>query len=90
MNQNKLKFHLERIEKLYPNKQKLNLGEMLNCINKSRSTFKRIIDANDLYLLPKFTKVEYYRKGNIYFTYEADIYDICVFLSNERYEKNNA
>ena len=81
--QNKLDFYLEKIEKLYPNKSKLNLGEMLNCINKSRATFKRIIEANELYKLPNISKKESCKRvGANYYTYQFDVYDIALFLSD--------
>jgi hypothetical protein len=81
MNEDKLKFYLEKIEKLYPNKSKLNLGEMLNCINKSRATFKRILEANELYKIPDISKKESYkREGSNYHTYQFDVYEVAKFL----------
>lgn len=84
MNNEKLEFYLNKIETKFPNKQKLNLGEMLQCINKSRATFARIIETNDLHKIPKIDeKFEYKRSSSKYYTYRFDIYDIAKFLSGE-------
>ncbi|MGB3751648.1 MAG: hypothetical protein WA945_08765 [Arcobacteraceae bacterium] len=80
----KLTYHLERIEKKYPGKPKLNLSQMLKCIVRSQSTCNRIRKANELHKLPKLSNSqEYYRKGTTYFTYEYDILDIAKFLAGE-------
>lgn len=82
MNKEKFEFYLNKIEAKFPNKLKLNQGEMLQCINKSRSTFNRIIEANDLHKIPKISaKEEFKRDGARYYTYEFDIYDIAKFLA---------
>ncbi len=82
MNEEKFKFYLEKIEKKFPNKQKLNLGEMLQCINRSRATFSRIIEANELDKIPKIdSKVEHKRSSSKYFTYQFDVFDIIVHLT---------
>lgn len=85
MNKEKFEFYLNKIEAKFPNKTKLNVGEMLQCINKSRSTFKRIVEANDLYKIPKISsKEEFKRKSAQYYTYEFDVYDIAKFLAQEK------
>ena len=83
MNQDKLNFYLVRIEKLYPNKTKLNAGEICQILGISRATFTRILDANNLHLLPKFAKNSHKRKGADYNTYQFDIFDIAIFLANK-------
>jgi len=81
MNRDKLNYYLEKIEKSYPNKQQLNLGEMLNCINISRATFKRILEVNELYKIPSIKKKETFkRKGSLYNTYKFDVYSVAEFL----------
>ncbi|RLA84867.1 MAG: hypothetical protein DRG78_00080 [Epsilonproteobacteria bacterium] len=75
----KQQMHLQRIEMRFPSRTKLNQGQMLECINKSRSTFKRLIDSNKLHLLPKFIVIN---GKNDYKSYEFDIFDIAEFLSN--------
>lgn len=85
MDTEKFEFYLNKIEAKFPNKQKLNLGEMLQCINKSRSTFKRIVEANDLHKIPKISsKEEFARKSAQYYTYEFDVFDIAKFLAQEK------
>ncbi|MDX4037711.1 hypothetical protein [Aliarcobacter skirrowii] len=82
MDTEKFEFYLNKIEAKFPNKQKLNLGEMLQCINKSRSTFQRIIKANDLHKIPQISsKEEFKRDCARYYTYQFDIYDIAKFLA---------
>lgn len=84
MNEEKFEFYLKKIEQKFPNKQKLNLGEMLQCINISRATFSRIVEANDLHKLPKIaSKEEHQRSSSVYHTYQFDVYDIAQFLSGE-------
>jgi predicted DNA-binding transcriptional regulator AlpA len=84
MNQEKSNFYLNKIEKQYHDKTVLNAGQMCQIIGISRATFKRILDANNLHLLPTFRKLTHKRKGAIYHTYKFNIYDIAKFLS-----KNN-
>ena len=79
----KLTYYLERIEKINPNKTKLNVKETCGCINISTATFSRILQSNDLHKLPKFTREEYERKGKPYFRYEFSIFDIAKFLVGE-------
>lgn len=82
MNEKKFLFYLDKIEKMFPSRQKLNQGEMLKCINKSRATFNRIIDANELNKIPKISlKEEHKRSSSHYYTYQFDIYDIAIFLA---------
>ncbi|MDX4069923.1 hypothetical protein [Aliarcobacter skirrowii] len=82
MDEEKFEFYLNKIEAKFPNRTKLNQGEMLQCINKSRSTFNRIIKANDLHKIPKISsKEEFKRKSAQYYTYQFDVYDIAKFLA---------
>lgn len=84
----KFEFYLKKIEMKFPNKQKLNAGEMLQCINKSRATFKRILEANDLHKIPVISaKEKYKRDGAPYHTYEFDVYDIAEFLAQKKNHK---
>ena len=83
MSNEKLNFYLSKIEQQYPNKLVLNQGQMLNCINKSRATFSRIIEKNNLHLLPEFTEMKYKRNSSPYTTYEFKIIDIAKFLAKE-------
>jgi hypothetical protein len=81
MKDEKLKYHLKHIESKYPGQSKLNLGQMLDCINMSRSTFKRRSDANRFDLLPTFKSQSHDRTVNQYNTYQFDVYDIAEFLA---------
>lgn len=78
----KQKYYLEKIENQFPNRKKLNQGEMLQCINKSRATFLRLLHTNDLHLVPKFEKIEHKRKGTQYNTYTFDVFDVAEFLAS--------
>ncbi|BFU79017.1 hypothetical protein ALC152_22320 [Arcobacter sp. 15-2] len=82
MYKEKFEFYLEKIEQKFPDKQKLNVGEMLQCINISRATFARIVKANNLHKIPKISlKEAHQRSGSNYYTYQFDIYDIAKFLA---------
>jgi len=62
----------------------LNLGEMLNCINISRATYKRIVDANEFDKIPSINQKETFkRKRSIYNTYKFDPYCIAEFLAGK-------
>lgn len=80
----KFDFYLKKVEQKFPNKLILNQGEMLQCINISRSTFKRIIDSNELHKIPKISnKEKYNRSKSDYYTYEFHIFDIVKFLAEK-------
>jgi len=84
MNDEKFRFYLKKIEDRFPHKQILNQGEMLQCINKSRSTFKRIIDSNEMSKIPKInSKDKYKRNTSDYFTYEFHVFDVAKFLAEK-------
>jgi predicted DNA-binding transcriptional regulator AlpA len=85
MNQEKSNFYINKIEKQYPDKTVLNAGQMCQIIGISRATFKRILDANNLHLLPTFRKLTHKRKGTVYHTYKADIFSIVEFLVNNNH-----
>ena len=80
----KFNFYLQKIEQKFPQRNFLNLGEMLQMINISRSTYKRIVDANDLHKLPHIYKKESFKQqGANYFVYKYDVYEIAKFLSEK-------
>jgi predicted double-glycine peptidase len=84
MNDEKFTFYLKKIEDKFPSKQILNQGEMLQCINISRSTFKRIIDVNEIHKIPKINgKEKYKRNTSDYYTYKFHIFDIAKFLAQK-------
>lgn len=90
MNQEKFEFYLNKIEMRFPNKVKLNAGEMLLSINMSRATFNRILKANDLHKIPLISsQKEYQRTGAPYNTYEFDVFEIAKFLTlgKEKYRE---
>ena len=78
----KLKFHLSRINTMYPGKAKLNQSQYCKVKGISTSHFNTIINTNQLEKLPKFKYKERVRaNGRIYRTYQFDIYDIAEHLT---------
>ena len=78
----KLKFHLERINNMFPNKAKLNQSQYCKVKGISTSNFNSIINTNQLDNLPKFTYKETTRgNGRVYRVYQFDVFDIAKFLA---------
>lgn len=86
MNDEKLNYNLKKLEKMFPDKNVLNKGQMLKAIDKSYSTAKRRSDSNTKFDIPEPTKcTEYQRKGNPTNGYEYNLYDIAIFLTDSNY-----
>ena len=86
MNDEKFIYNLQKLEKMFPNVNSLNKGQMLKAINKSYATAKRRYDQNIEKDIPKPSKVrEFERKGNPTSGYEYDLYDIAIFLTDSNY-----
>ena len=86
MDQNKLTFNFNKLEKRFNAINKLNKTQMLQAINKSYKSCKRAEKENNKYDFPKANqKKSFNRKSSDYNTYEYDLYDIAEFLTDKDY-----
>lgn len=84
MDEKKLKFNLEKINSLFPNKTILNKTQMLKVIGISESTWSRLNKQNNKLNIPEPDDIcTFKRKYKKYNTYKYNIYDLAIFNTNK-------
>jgi hypothetical protein len=84
MNLEKFNITLQQLLQRHQGKSSINKTKMLIEIGKSPSTSYRREEQNSKFdiPMPNFS-VEFKRNGKKYFTYEYDLYDLAVFMTDK-------
>lgn len=86
MDQDKFNFNLEKLFQKFEGKNRVNKTKMLSVHHNSQSCWKNKNNENDKFQFPEPTYVkEHKRKGKPYYTYEYDVYDLAIFLTDREF-----